>query len=36
MRLIEFVRVFRAYRKHHGIAYAARIAYDCAFQGLPF
>ena len=32
----EFCAVFLQYRRHHGIAYAARIAYGIAFKGLPF
>ena len=35
-RFIEFARVFWRYSKYHGVAYAARIAYGIAFQGLPF
>lgn len=32
----EFMRIYRQYRKHHGRAYSARIAFGCAFRGLPF
>lgn len=35
-RLVEFVRVFRLYRRAHSTTYAARIARDIAFRGLPF
>jgi hypothetical protein len=34
-RFAEFLRVFWQYRSH-SIAYAARIAYGCAFRKLPF
>jgi hypothetical protein len=34
--LRDFIAVYRLYRRHHSIAYAARIAYGCAFRGLPF
>lgn len=34
-RLAEFVRVFWQYRSQP-ITYAARIAYGCAYRGLPF
>lgn len=36
LRCGEFWRVYRLYRSAHGRAYAARIAYGCAFRGLPF
>ena len=32
----EFVQVYRLYRIVHPRRYAARIAYGCAFKGLPF
>ena len=35
-RLIDFVRVYRMYRKQHDRRFAARIAYDIAFNGTPF
>jgi hypothetical protein len=35
-RLVEFVSVYRAYRRFHPARYAARIAFGCAFRGLPF
>ncbi len=34
--LAEFFKVYRLYRRHHTRRYALRIAYGCAFQGLPF
>jgi len=34
--LIEFIKVYRLYRRHHPRRYALRIAYGCAFQELPF
>lgn len=34
--LIEFIKVYRLYRRHHTRSYSLRIAYGCAFQGLPF
>ena len=36
MRLIEFIKVWRLYARHHSIVYAARIAYGIAYRGLPF
>ena len=33
--LREFFTVFWQYRRHNPL-YAARIAYGCAFKGLPF
>ena len=36
MRAIEFLRVWWLYRRTHPWAYAARIARDIAFRGLPF
>ena len=35
-RLREFLVINRQYRRFHGRRYAARIAYRCAIQGLPF
>jgi hypothetical protein len=35
-QLIEFVSVYRMYRRGHSRLYAARIAYDIAFNGIPF
>jgi hypothetical protein len=35
-KLIEFVSVYRMYRLGHSPRYAARIAYDIAFRGVPF
>lgn len=35
-RIAEFIAVYRQYRKHNRALYAARIAYGCAFKGLPF
>ena len=32
----DFITTYRQYRKHHGVIYSARIAYGCAFRGLPF
>ena len=32
----EFMRIYRLYRKANGRRHSARIAYGCAFQGLPF
>ena len=34
--LREFVSVFRLYRRHHSITYAARTAWNVAVRGLPF
>lgn len=34
--LRDFLAVFRLYRRHHSIGYAARIAYGCAFRKFPF
>lgn len=34
--LREFARIYRQYRASHSALYAARIAYGCAFRGLPF
>jgi hypothetical protein len=35
-RLIEFVSVYRMYRRFHSPRYAARIAYGITFHGYPF
>ncbi len=35
-RIAEFFAVWRQYRRTHSWAYAARIARDIAFRGLPF
>lgn len=35
-KLRDFIEIFHQYRSHHGIVYAARIAYGCAFNKLPF
>ncbi len=35
-KIREFLLVFNLYRKHHSMRYAVRIAYGCAFRGLPF
>lgn len=35
-KLIEFFIVLRQYRRTHPWAYAARIARDIAFRGIPF
>ena len=34
--LSDFTSIYRQYRKHHGIVYSLRIAYGCAFKGIPF
>ena len=34
--LRDFLSIYRQYRKAHGMIYSARIAYGCAFKGLPF
>lgn len=34
--LSEFISIYRLYRRHHTVIYAARIAYGCAVRGLPF
>ena len=34
--LRQFLAVYRLYRAHHSRTYAMRIAYWCAFKGLPF
>ena len=35
-KLNEFVSTYKLYRLAHSRLYAARIAYGCAFKGLPF
>lgn len=35
-RLREFFSVWRLYARHHSPIYAARIAWEIAFKGLPF
>ena len=35
-RLAEFAAVYRLYRVSHPPLYAARIAFGCAFRGIPF
>jgi hypothetical protein len=35
-KIAEFLEVYRQYRVSHGRRYAARIAYQIAFKGLPF
>lgn len=35
-RITTFFTVYRQYRLGHSPAYAARIAWGVAFQGLPF
>ena len=35
-RIVEFVVVLWQYRRTHSWGYAARIAWDIAFRGLPF
>ena len=32
----DFAEIYRIYRVSHGRLYAARIAYNCAFNGSPF
>lgn len=34
--LRHFIAMYRLYRPHHTPMYAARIAYDIAYRGLPF
>jgi hypothetical protein len=33
---VEFFRVFRLYARHHNPIYAARIAHQIVYRGLPF
>ena len=35
-QLREFIDVYRLYRRVHGRRYSFRIAWGCAFRGLPF
>jgi len=35
-RLHFFIQTYRIYRVHHSMIYSLRIAYGCAFHGLPF
>jgi hypothetical protein len=35
-KLRDFIQTYRLYRRYHSMRYAARIAYGCAFRGLPF
>ena len=35
-KLAEFIEVFRLYKRHNSLRYAARIAYGIAFKALPF
>jgi hypothetical protein len=35
-RVIDFVEVYRLYRRHHPRPYALRRAWGIAFQSLPF
>ena len=35
-KLREFLAVYRLYAQNHPRCYALRIAYGCAFRGLPF
>jgi len=35
-KLIEFIQIYRLYRRHNTRRYSARIAWGCAFRGLPF
>ena len=32
----NFIAMYRLYRQHHTMRYAAWIAYGIAFRGLPF
>ena len=34
--LRHFIIVYQIYRRHHSLAYAARIAYGIVYRGLPF
>jgi len=34
--LIEFIAVYRLYRRHHGIRYSLNTAYWIALRGHPF
>jgi hypothetical protein len=35
-KLRDFFATYSLYRREHSMLYAARIAYGCAFRGLPF
>lgn len=35
-RAAEFLDVYRLYRQHHSMIYAARTAWRIAIQGVPF
>jgi hypothetical protein len=35
-KLREFIAIYDAYRMTHSRRYALRIAFGCAFRGLPF
>lgn len=35
-RIREFIAIYRLYAAHNPRRYALRIAYGCAFKGLPF
>ena len=35
-KIIEFLKTWRLYSRHHSTLYAARLAYGIAFRGLPF
>lgn len=35
-KIIEFIQVYRLYRKHWGRMYSTKIAYSIAFLGTPF
>jgi hypothetical protein len=35
-KIEEFLEVYRLYRSHHSIFYAAKIAFGVAFKNKPF
>lgn len=35
-QVVEFVNIYRQYRKVHSVRYSLTIAWGCAFRGLPF
>lgn len=35
-RCVDFVKLYRMYRRMHSRRYAARVAFEIAFQNLPF
>jgi hypothetical protein len=35
-QLVEFYRLFSLYARHHNPIYAARIAYQIVYRGMPF